>query len=160
MNYYCSKAGAEGMLKLDYYEASFFYIISEWAWHGDTGLERLQRQAELCEFEAGLASISSFIVRSCLKRQKQTFQNDGAFCLHSRMCTVDMPGAWGSQDRALSPLEFQIVVSHHMGAGNQTQVHCKSNKCSKLLSHLFSPSARGFWVLFVCFFFFFLFFFS
>jgi hypothetical protein len=27
-------------------------------------------------------------------------------------------------------LELQMVVSHHVDAGNQTQVLCKSNKCS------------------------------
>jgi hypothetical protein len=27
-------------------------------------------------------------------------------------------------------LELKMIVSHHVGAGNQTQVFCKSNKCS------------------------------
>lgn len=36
-------------------------------------------------------------------------------------------------------LELQIVVSHHLAAGNQTVVLCKRYKCSKLLSSLSSP---------------------
>lgn len=36
-------------------------------------------------------------------------------------------------------LELWIVVSHHVGPGNQTQDLCKSNKCSELLSHLSGP---------------------
>ena len=32
--------------------------------------------------------------------------------------------------------ELQMVVSHHVGAGNQTSVPWKSSQCSQWLSHL------------------------
>lgn len=34
-------------------------------------------------------------------------------------------------------LELQMIVSNHIGAGNWTQVLCKSSQCSPLLSHGF-----------------------
>ena len=39
---------------------------------------------------------------------------------------------YGGQKRVSDPLklELQVVVSHLVGAGNQTQVLYKSNKCS------------------------------
>jgi hypothetical protein len=42
------------------------------------------------------------------------------------------PVSRGGQKRALDPqeLELQMVVSHHVGVGEQTWVLCKSNKCS------------------------------
>lgn len=45
------------------------------------------------------------------------------FCLHACMCATCMPAARGSQKSALDPLdmELQKAVSHHVGAGNQTQ---------------------------------------
>ena len=36
-------------------------------------------------------------------------------------------------------LELRMVVSHHVDAGNQTQVFCKSSQCSSALSHLSNP---------------------
>lgn len=35
-----------------------------------------------------------------------------------------------------------MVVSHHMGSGNQTLVLCRSSRCSEPLSHLSSPSSK------------------
>jgi hypothetical protein len=35
-------------------------------------------------------------------------------------------------------LELQMVVNYHVGAGNQTHISFKNNKCSKLLRHLLS----------------------
>lgn len=56
------------------------------------------------------------------------------------MCTLPvclymcMPDALRGQQRALNPAELELlmVVSHCMGAGNQTSVRvlCKNNKCS------------------------------
>ena len=45
-------------------------------------------------------------------------------CVHICLCTSCVFGACGGQKRALDALELelQMVVSHHMGAGNQTQV--------------------------------------
>jgi hypothetical protein len=42
------------------------------------------------------------------------------FCLHVCLCTMCVPCAHKGQKRASDPLEldFQTVVSHHMGAGN------------------------------------------
>ena len=50
-----------------------------------------------------------------------------------------MPGAHGGQEKVMDSLrlELQMVVSHHVAAGNQTWVLYKSNKCSDLLIHLF-----------------------
>jgi hypothetical protein len=36
-------------------------------------------------------------------------------------------------------LGLLMVLSHHVGAGNETGVFSKSNKCSELLIHLSSP---------------------
>ena len=59
------------------------------------------------------------------------------------MHSVCVPVACRGQKRALDPseLELQVVVSCHVGAGNGTQVLCKSNGCSvthesSLHSHL------------------------
>lgn len=35
-------------------------------------------------------------------------------------------------------LELQMVVSYHVGSGNQSQVLYKSSQCTKLLTHLSS----------------------
>ena len=45
------------------------------------------------------------------------------------------------QKRVLDPLELelQMGVSHHVGAGNWTEVLYKSSQCSELLNQLFSP---------------------
>jgi hypothetical protein len=49
-----------------------------------------------------------------------------------------MSDALGGQKKPLDPLELElgVVVNGHVGAGNQTWVGSKSNKCSKLRSHL------------------------
>lgn len=39
-------------------------------------------------------------------------------------------GECKAQKRSLGPLEFQAIVSYHVGAGNQTLLLCKSCKCS------------------------------
>ena len=51
--------------------------------------------------------------------------------------------------RVLDPLELdlQIVVSCHMGAGNESRILWQSSQCSKSLSHLpvahtFNPTSR------------------
>lgn len=48
-----------------------------------------------------------------------------------------MFGAWGGQ-RVSDALEvgLLVVVSYHMGAGNQTQFLCEDNKASYTESHL------------------------
>ena len=35
--------------------------------------------------------------------------------------------------------ELQVVDSHHVGAGNQIQVFCKSSRSCKPLRHFFQP---------------------
>jgi hypothetical protein len=52
-------------------------------------------------------------------------------CLCVYMCTMCVSDALGSQKRESdldSALESQMVESHHMYAGNQTQVLSKINK--------------------------------
>ena len=39
-------------------------------------------------------------------------------------------------------LELLMVVSHHVGAGKQAQVLCKSDKCCLLLSCLYNPLGK------------------
>lgn len=48
------------------------------------------------------------------------------------MCVMCMPGAHGDQKKVLGPLELelQVFVSHHVDAGNLTQVMYQKNKCS------------------------------
>lgn len=43
-----------------------------------------------------------------------------------------MPGTHRDQKKVLDApdLELWIVVSHHVGSGNNNMVCCKSNKCS------------------------------
>ena len=58
-------------------------------------------------------------------------------CVCAQRYTVDS----GGQMMALVlELNLQMVVSHHVGSGNQIQVLCKSNKCSYPPSHLSSPT--------------------
>lgn len=48
-------------------------------------------------------------------------------------CTRSMSDIHGSQNQRISDfliLELQIVVSYHVGAGDRTQVPCKSHQCS------------------------------
>lgn len=56
--------------------------------------------------------------------------------MHVCLCTTCLSGAYRGQKRAsdLLGLQLQMVVSCHMGAGNQTQVFGK-NKCSSLLAN-------------------------
>lgn len=56
-----------------------------------------------------------------------------------------VPTACSSQKRVWDAweLELWVVVSHHVGTWNRTQVFCKSNKCSCLLSSLSSPPLIG-----------------
>lgn len=48
------------------------------------------------------------------------------------ICTIYVPDDHAGQKRVSDNLEMELqtVVSHHMGAGNLTQVLCKNNKCS------------------------------
>ena len=50
------------------------------------------------------------------------------FCMHMCMCTTQMPTAPKDQTRASDSLrlELQMVISHYVGAGNQTRVLCKT----------------------------------
>ena len=52
-----------------------------------------------------------------------------------------VPGAFGGQKKASDPLELELwmFINHHIGVGNKTQVLCKRNKYSLLLSHLSIP---------------------
>ena len=48
-----------------------------------------------------------------------------------------------SEEHVRSPgTGVRIVVCHHVGAGNQTPLLCKSSKCFYLLSHPSSPSLQ------------------
>ena len=50
-------------------------------------------------------------------------------CLMNTMC---MSGTYGAQKVAPDPLELKkwMVMNHHLGPGDQTQVLRKRNKCS------------------------------
>lgn len=54
-----------------------------------------------------------------------------------------MSGACGAQKREYNPLEleFQVIVSHHMGAGSRTWSLWKSSLCFQSQSHLSRPNA-------------------
>lgn len=52
--------------------------------------------------------------------------------LSVHMCVQELTEVW----RSPFDLELQAIVSHHMSAGNKTQVFPKSSKCSYLLSEL------------------------
>lgn len=55
-------------------------------------------------------------------------------------CAPYACSAHGDQKRASDPpeLELHMVLSHHVGAGNETLVLWKSRWCSRPLSHLSS----------------------
>lgn len=61
------------------------------------------------------------------------------FCLSVCVCTVCMPGAFGSQKRDLDflKLESQMVVIHHVGARNRARGPCSGNKCSSAFDSQF-----------------------
>lgn len=40
------------------------------------------------------------------------------------------------EERESDPLELQMAVGHHVGAGDQTQAFYKKKECSKPLCHL------------------------
>lgn len=44
-------------------------------------------------------------------------------------CAMPMPGTLRGQKLALDPLELelQVIISYHVGTGNQTLVLCKSS---------------------------------
>ena len=52
--------------------------------------------------------------------------------LPARQHTLSIPGAHGGQNKASDSLELElrVGVSSHVGAGNWTQVLCKSRLCS------------------------------
>lgn len=57
------------------------------------------------------------------------------FGLRVYMCSVCRLHAPRDHETALDPLELEwMVVSFHVGAGNQTWVLCKNNRCSLPLS--------------------------
>lgn len=51
--------------------------------------------------------------------------------------TMFGPGARGHQRRVLNLLEPEIhmIITYHVGVGNQTLVLCNSSQCPYLLSH-------------------------
>ena len=55
------------------------------------------------------------------------------FFLHLYLCTMSMPGVCGSHKRVLNflKLELLMVMNHHAGSGNQTQVIWSSSQCSQ-----------------------------
>ena len=62
-------------------------------------------------------------------------------CISKTLCVCLVPSEvrrwWGHQMPLV--LELGMVVSHCVGAGDQTRVFSMSNKCSYLMSHLYSP---------------------
>lgn len=58
------------------------------------------------------------------------------FDFYLYMGTTYVSGARGSERRELHPFKLQMVMGHHVRAGNQTQALYKNDKCSKFLSHL------------------------
>ena len=71
------------------------------------------------------------------------FKNVFILCarLHACLCAMNVPVAFGGQKTASHPLELEleVAVSLHVGAGNRTQVFCKSSQGFKLLSHFSNP---------------------
>ena len=61
-------------------------------------------------------------------------------------CTTCMSGVLRGQTRIPDSLELEswMVVSIRVGAGDQTQVLCKSNRYSELLGWLSSPALKIF----------------
>lgn len=66
------------------------------------------------------------------------------------MCMSVLPGYPWRPVEGIRSVEFQMAVSHNMGAENQTQILGKSSQCSKLLSHLL-PRFACFLFLFLIF---------
>ena len=71
------------------------------------------------------------------------YLHDWMLCLHACLCATCMPGAHGGQEKDPLELELQMLVSHHVGARNQTWVLWKI-KYSSLLSHLSSLAVSYF----------------
>lgn len=63
--------------------------------------------------------------------------------------TTCVLGARRSQKRALDPLELELrmVASHHVSAGNQIWVLCKSSQCSTAQPSLQVPPTSDFFFL-------------
>lgn len=57
--------------------------------------------------------------------------------LHLCICTMCVPGAIGGQKGSMDPLELELwmVVNHHVGAGNRTQVLSKTTELSLQPKH-------------------------
>lgn len=55
-----------------------------------------------------------------------------------------VPGVCGGQKRVSSSLELELrmVLNHHVGAWNQTQVLCKTNKCSSLYHDMYDSPQK------------------
>lgn len=49
------------------------------------------------------------------------------FCLHVCLHITFMPATWGGQKRKSDPLGLQMIVSHLVGAVNQTQDLCENS---------------------------------
>lgn len=60
---------------------------------------------------------------------------------HICMGTIGIPGGSGGQKKAPDPLKLELwmIVSHHVDAGNQSWVLCKTST----LNHLALPTPRG-----------------
>lgn len=58
------------------------------------------------------------------------------------VCAAYAGSVWREEKRALRPLEleFQVVISSHVGAENRTQLLCESKQCAQPLSRLCSLS--------------------
>lgn len=61
--------------------------------------------------------------------------------LHVCICAICVSGTHRGQKMVPHTLKvmLQVVVSQNVGVRTQTQVYCKSNKCSQLWSHLSNP---------------------
>lgn len=55
------------------------------------------------------------------------------------MDTIYVSGAYRSQKKVLDLLDLQVLVSHHVGAGNQTKVLCKAMSVFLPLSQFCCP---------------------
>jgi hypothetical protein len=52
----------------------------------------------------------------------------GVFCMHLCLCITRVPGASRGQEVSdPSELELLMVMSYHVGTGDQVQVLCRSN---------------------------------
>lgn len=63
------------------------------------------------------------------------------------VCTMYMPDVYRAHKRALDPLalESPIVLSHHVGVGNQTWI---LSKWSQPVNHFFSPDLYALFIYF------------